>query len=261
MADQHGVYVAMRREDVRPQAFVACLRPDCGRVRWRRFICSAETPPHGALREGEGSLLTLGGDTLYYNTNLGAVAALRVDDGRPRWLSLYLRELRGKSGKVAPHCCRVLNPCVLDRGTLLVAPTDSPCIFAFDAATGTTLWQSEAKETSEIAYLLGTAGDWLLAGGRSLYWISLKGKDRGRVKHGWPDGDLKPSCGRGLLAGNCLMWPTRDKIYIFDHQTAQLRRTIDLAALGATRRQSASGRRVTTNSQREGVNYDEAQSF
>jgi hypothetical protein len=30
------------------------------------------------------------------------------------------------------------------------------------------------------------------------------------------------------------MWPTRDKIYIFDEQTAQLRKTIDLAALGAT---------------------------
>ncbi len=75
LADGRGVYVAMRRQDIRPQAFVACFDADTGRFRWRRFVCSAETPARGILPEQTHNLLTLSSDTLYYNTNLGAVAA------------------------------------------------------------------------------------------------------------------------------------------------------------------------------------------
>ena len=134
VADDRGVYVAMRRHDIRPQAFVACFDADTGRLRWRRFVCGAETPARGVLPEYTHNLLTLSGGTLYYNTNLGAVAALRADDGRVLWVSLYPRALRGDLAKLAPHWRRDLNPCVFDRGTLLVAPADSPRIFAFDAA-------------------------------------------------------------------------------------------------------------------------------
>jgi len=233
LADDRGVYVAMRHHDIRPQASVACFDADTGRFRWRRFVCGAETPARGILPEQTHNLLTLSSDTLYYNTNLGAVAALRADDGRILWISLYPRALRGDLSKLAPHWRRELNPCVLDRGTLLVAPADSPRIFAFDAATGQILWQTGA-EVEDAAGLLGTAGDWLIAGGSRLYWISLKEEDRGRVKHVWPDGPERPGYGRGILAGQDVLWPTRDKLYIFDQQTARPRRIVDLIALGAS---------------------------
>ena len=52
-------------------------------------------------------------------------------------------------------------------------------------------------------HLLGVAGEWLIAGGRKLYWISLKEEDRGRVKHVWPEtSDQPPGYGRGVLAGS-----------------------------------------------------------
>ena len=232
VANEHGVYVAMRRQDIRPQAVVACFEADTGRLRWRRFICGAETPSRGVLPEYTHNLLTLSGGVIYYNTNLGAVAAVRTDDGRVLWISLYPRALRGDLSNLAPHWRRDLNPCVLDRGTLLVAPADSPRIFAFDAPTGQPLWQT-GSELEDAAYLLGTAGDWLLAGGGRLYWISLRDEDRGRVKHVWPDGPDRPGYGRGVLAGQSVLWPTRDKLYIFDQQTARLRKAVDLAAHGA----------------------------
>ena len=233
LADERGVYVAMRRQDIRPQAFVACFDAESGRFRWRRFICGAETPARGLLPEQTHNLLTLSSDTLYYNTNLGAVAALRADDGRVLWISLYPRALRGDLAKLAPHWQRGLNPCLLDRGTLLVAPADSPRIFAFDAATGQMLWQT-GTEVEDATGLLGTAGDWLIAGGGRLYWISLKEEDRGRVKHVWPDGPQRPGYGRGILAGQDVLWSTRDKLYIFNQQTARPRRIVDLGALGAS---------------------------
>lgn len=232
VADADGVYVAMRRRDIRPQAVVACFDADTGRPRWRRFICGAETPARGMLSEYTHNLLTLSRGTLYYNTNLGAVAALRAEDGRVLWVSLYPRELRGDWGQLAPHWRRDLNPCVVHDGTLLVAPADSPRIFAFDALTGQLLWRT-GTELEDAVHLLGTTGDWLLAGGGRLYWISLKKEDHGRVKHLWPNGPDRPGYGRGLLAGQNVLWPTRDKLYIFDQQTARLRKVIDLTARGA----------------------------
>jgi cellulose synthase operon protein C len=233
LADDRGVYVAMRRHDIRPQAFVACFDADTGRLRWRRFVCGAETPARGVVAEQTHNLLTLAESVLYYNTNLGAVAALRADDGRILWLSQYPRALRGDLAKLAPHWRRDLNPCVFDRGTLLVAPADSPRIFAFDASTGQLLWQTGA-EVEDAAGLLGAAGDWLVAGGSRLYWISLKQEDRGRVKHVWPDGAERPGYGRGILAGSSVLWSTRDRLYIFDRQSARPEKVVDLTALGAS---------------------------
>ena len=76
VVDGSGVYAAMRRSDARPQAHVACFDPQTGRLRWRRFVCAAESPARGLLPQCTHNLLTLRGETLYYNTNLGAVAAL-----------------------------------------------------------------------------------------------------------------------------------------------------------------------------------------
>ena len=110
VADERGVYVAMRRNDIRPQAFVACFDADTGRLRWRRFVCGAETPARGVFPECTHNLLTLAGGTLYYNTNLGAVAAVAADDGRMLWVSLYPRARRGDLAKLAPHWRRESEP-------------------------------------------------------------------------------------------------------------------------------------------------------
>jgi len=233
LGDGKNVFVGMRRSDIRPQAHIACLDAQTGRRRWRRFICSAETPARGMLYECTHNLLTLQGDTLYYNTNLGAVAAVSARNGRIRWVSLYPRALRGDLVQLAPHWQRQLNPCVYDHGTLLVAPADSPRIFAFDAATGQMLWQT-GDEVQDAIYLLGTSEEYLIAGGERLYWIGLKGEHKGRVRRLWPDGPEKPGHGRGLLAGDCVLWPTRRKIYVFDAKTARVTKTFDLAPRGVT---------------------------
>jgi outer membrane protein assembly factor BamB len=225
--------VAMRRNDIRPQAHVACFDALTGRLRWRRFVSAAETPARGTLSQCTHNLLTLAGDTIYYNTNLGAVAALAADDGRILWVSLYPRDRHGDLAQLAPHWQRDLNPCLVDHDTLLVAPADSPRIFALHAPTGQILWQS-GSALDDAVHLLGVAGDQLIASGRKLYWIHLSGPSRGSLSHVWPDGDAKPGYGRGVLAGNRVLWPTRQKIYVFDQKTAQPMKTIDLAPLGMT---------------------------
>jgi len=231
VADDGNVYAVMRRSDIQPQVHVACFDAQTGARRWRRFVCAAETPGRGMFHETTHTLLTLAGDTLYVNTNLGCVAALDSEDGSLRWASLYPRVRKGDLLKLPKCFHRDLNPCLYDRGILFVAPADHPRILALEAATGQILWHT-GPEAEDAVHLLGVAGDHLIASGFRLYWIGLKPGTQGRIEHVWPDSQEKLGYGRGVLAGKSVYWPTRDRIYVFDQQTGQLRQQIELASRG-----------------------------
>jgi outer membrane protein assembly factor BamB len=231
IAAGENLYVAMRRSDVRPQLHLACYNAQTGRRIWRSFVCSAETPARGMFFEATHTLLTLDRETVYVNTNLGCVAAVSGGDGRVKWISLYPRVVEGDLLHPPAHRSRDLNPCLFDRGRLLVAPRDNPRILALDAGSGQMLWQT-GTELADVVHLLGVSGDNLIATGHRVYWISLADEDAGKVKHVWPSGDDKLGYGRGVLAGDFLYWPTRDKIYVFDHAIGRLRREVPLLPRG-----------------------------
>jgi outer membrane protein assembly factor BamB len=229
--DGINVFVATRRSDILPEVHVACFDASSGRQKWRRFVCAGETPARGMFFETTHNLLTLYRDTLYLNTNLGAVAALSARDGRLLWVSLYPRTRKGSLLDPDPHWCRDLNPCLFDRGTLLVAPADSPRIMALDAGTGQILWHT-SPEMEEVVHLLGVAQDRLVASGHRLYWIGLRGDEAGKVIRMVPDSHEKLGYGRGVLAGDCIWWPTRESIYVFDQTTGMQTDQIRLASRG-----------------------------
>ncbi len=234
VSDGACIYVALRRSDIRPQSHVACFDAETGAIRWRRFIVAAETPARGVIHETTSNLLTLDHDTLYLNTNLGAVAALSTRDGQVKWISLYPRVRQGDLLNLAPHWCRDLNPCLFDRGRLIVAPADSRRIFALDAGTGQVLWETNAKENVEDAVqLLGVVGDTLIAAGNRIFWIDL-GDRPGRIKAQWPDGEGRLGFGRGLIAADGVYWPTRENLYVFDPQSGRQKSVVSLAARGVS---------------------------
>jgi outer membrane protein assembly factor BamB len=231
VTDGTSVYVAVRRSDIQPQVHVACYDASSGRQRWRRFVCSAETPARGMLFETTHNLLTLNRDTLYLNTNMGAVAALSARDGKLKWITMYPRSRKGNLVTPDPHRSRDLTPCLYDRGVLLVAPTDSPRITALDAVTGQILWHT-GPEVEDVVHLLGVADDHLIASGHRLYWIGLGPEDAGRVMRVVPDSQEKLGYGRGILAGDCVYWPTRETTYVFDRSTGRQKKEIPLGPRG-----------------------------
>ena len=189
VSDGACVYVAMRRGDIRGQSHVACFDAETGTLRWRRFIVAAETPARGAIHETTSNLLTLDHETLYLNTNLGAVAALGTRDGRVKWVSLYPRERKGDLLNLAPHWCRDLNPCPFDRGQLLVAPADSRRnLRPGRRHRPDALGDRPQGNVEDAVHLLGVVGDTLIAAGDRIFRIDM-GDHPGRIKAQWPEGD------------------------------------------------------------------------
>ncbi|MGD9126170.1 MAG: PQQ-binding-like beta-propeller repeat protein [Planctomycetia bacterium] len=250
VVDGKNVYVAMRRGGIRPESHVACFDAAKGTMRWRQFVCSATTHSRrgqtpGSQAECTHNLLTLhsDSDTLYFNTNLGAVASLETETGSIRWLTLYpggkgvRNHLPERPGgdfvQMIPDTfsARTLCPCVYDRGTLYVAPSDSAAIFAIDAFSGELIW-STGNQAADAVHLLGTLGDHLIASGNHLYWIATVGENRGQIVHRFPDGDPTATYGRGILAEGRIYWPTQSRLFIFEGK--ELAKTIDLVPLGLT---------------------------
>ncbi len=226
VADGRRIYVAMRH-GTRPQSHIACYDVRSGRQLWRQFVASAETPSRGQSGECTHNLLTLVDGMLYVNTNLGAVAALSAETGRPAWIVRYPRAKKGDLNQRATHFYRDLTPCLYDRGRLIVAPADSESILAYDAATGLLLWETALAK--DVVHLLGIGGDALWASGEKLWHINVA---TGKVNYPWPEGPTPKGFGRGVLAGGKVYWPTVQAIHVFDQRTGQEQAPIPLEARG-----------------------------
>lgn len=221
VADDEGVYVTLLKPGTQALTWVACLDPQDGRPRWVRYICSATSP---AFERGDGGfrnqgvlynpdlghrLLTLRGSTLYYQTDLGALASLDARTGRLNWLATYPRTLAAPTDPLEQvnH-----NPAVVAGGLVLVAPQDAERVFAFDAETGRLAWQADPG--GRIAYLLGAAEGRVVATGNHVWTIDAAD---GAILSRWPEARvLEEGHGRGLIADGQIYWPTRDRIYVLD---------------------------------------------
>ncbi len=190
--------------------------------------------------------MTLVGNRIYFNTNLGLVAALNADNGDVCWISRYDR-LAGKTFSAGPasplHFDRDPAPCVFYDGLVVVAPSDTPTIFALDAETGKMVWQQD--RLPDALQLLGVVANHLIVSGDRLASVDVSS---GTVNWVWPESAHAGirGMGRGVVAGNEVFWPTRHRIYVLDAKTgAQTRSPIDLAPLaGGANLAAADGRLV-----------------
>jgi hypothetical protein len=255
VTDGVRLYVAMRHSEIRAVSHVACYEMQTGEQHWRRKICSAETLGQGQRRELSHNLLTLAEGTLYYNTNLGAVAAISVPEGNVKWVTRYPRITRRRDDeRQDPRFLRDLNPCVFHKGIVLAFPNDCHQIFALDAMSGQFLWATPEESTPDVAHLLGVSDDNLIVSGAYLYWLNAySGRflaqfpPNAQFSHGLALPDPH-GAGRGILVGGVVYWPTQTNaaaaggnagltIQIVDAQLRraerawepQLRRGIDIA--------------------------------
>lgn len=236
LCDGTQLHAALRHAgDGQVQAAVASFDLRTGKLRRPPTrLCSAETPGGRDHDERTHNLLTVGRGMVYYNTNLGAVAAVDAEDGRIHWVTTYPRaQLLDPYAESTPaHFFRDLNPCLLYRDMLVVAPSDCEHIFCLEAATGRVLWASSPGAASDAVHLLGVVGDRLIVCGDHLYAMDV---NTGRVVAQFPaagENELR-GYGRSLIVGDWIYWPTRDALYIFDVARMQpARQEINLSEMG-----------------------------
>ncbi len=165
----------------RPSLYVACYEAVSSRREARRLwlsekVCDAQTlNQHSEISH---TLLALADDTLYLNTNLGAIAPLAADTGRARWVATYPRTIPSLDDtEPAPaHLFRDLTPCLVERGWVVAAPADSNRILFLEATTGRLLAATPPADLTsgiDAIHLLGVAGDRLICSGDYLWWIDM----------------------------------------------------------------------------------------
>ncbi|WP_197532747.1 outer membrane protein assembly factor BamB family protein [Symmachiella macrocystis] len=225
------LYVALRKSLPQPQANVACFDAENGRLLWNRKVCAFLAPDGDNLEEVSHQLLTLGDGTLFYSTNQGAIAAIDAHDGSLNWVVTYERNTQ------QPWMSKLKNglvPCLYHQGTVVAAPADlkniaaqgagpgqfwrkpaTGTIMGIDAKTGVRKWTKEL--TGGVRHLLGVRQNRLIVSGDFLWGIDL---DTGRMvwKKGQRDAESY-GYGRGLLAGDFVMWPKRESIWVLNALT------------------------------------------
>lgn len=237
LASDGRLYVALRQRDsVRTQAYVAAFDTKRGELVWQRFVVAAESFNQGPAVEYTHNLLAMAEGTLYFNTNLGVVAAVRARDGQIQWVTQYPQAPTDATdsgvSRQTPGCD--LTPCLVYQGLVLTAPADCDRVFALDAVTGQRVWDTPAGTGADTQCLLGVGAGNLIASGSRLVWIDVQ---TGEIKARFPasiDSALQ-GYGRGILAGERIYWPTLERIYVFDqHGPRQTRQPIDLTPMGLT---------------------------
>ncbi len=155
---------------------------------------------------------------------------MRTSDGEIRWLHRYPRRKEPVAREIPAHFRRDPAPAVPCDGLLIVAPSDTPSVFALDVDTGQLLWSSD--ELAEAVELIGIVEGRLIASGPRLWSVDAYS---GRVQATWPDErDAKlRGLGRGLVAGHEVFWPTANEIVVVDVATCRpTRPPVDIKPLG-----------------------------
>jgi outer membrane protein assembly factor BamB/Flp pilus assembly protein TadD len=234
VATANSVFVAVTERLELTGNYIACFDAETGDERWVHYLGSGSVDgdhnmpgmmaingmgmnaPSGGPGDYFHRLLTLDGPTIYYLSNMGALVAIEADTGATLWVATYPRQ---DSTRFSQGTERDLNPAVVDGGRVFIAPSDSNCIFAFDATSGKLLWKTEPiADDVKLSHVLGVAkGRLIVTGDRALLFDVKTGKLAGS----WPDSSNKSleGYGRGLLAGDMIYWPTRNDIQILDQRT------------------------------------------
>lgn len=166
IVDGTRVFVPIRSNNQTARMGVACYDLDANEWSWQQWLCQADTPATGRTHEIANVLLTLDSGFLYANTNLGAIAALRADDGQVQWLRTYKRQLASNNPADSLAYYRGANPAVYIYGVVYVLPVDSSSLLALDAGSGTLLWQYPV--TDPWSQLYGVTEDQIVVSNNGL---------------------------------------------------------------------------------------------
>jgi len=213
------------------QCYLTRFDPDTGRRVWQTPLAGASTDA-GPGWLGEPSDPAAAGDSIYVQTNLGALACVSAGTGRIRWLTLAGGRQRQRDGTTTrmagprPDSPPSFHPVVVahlpephpaDRqqprsACLLTVPAASGDLLIYDAQDGRLIRHLPAGELGWPETVLGPAAGAVYAVGRQVVALDLaRGQPRWQADLTEPDAD--PLDGRPFLTADRLFIPARRALH------------------------------------------------
>ncbi len=211
--------------------YVCKLDAATGELRWRSNVCSGFLEMNlfnNPTRESVGTPVTVWHDTVLYCTNMGVIAAVDARAGRIRWLKRYRQYPIGPTRDI--HAERMQrswanNPILVQGGSMFVAPTDSPYLYALDVQTGKELWtrirnQYDQRDPvlEQERFLLGVNVDSLFVSGAGVVALDLA---NGRKRWSWRPEPNDHIMGRGGVTREAIYVPTKTRLQRLTHAGAE----------------------------------------
>jgi outer membrane protein assembly factor BamB len=198
-----------------------------GNVAWRRSLGWAFSASNLNSNLAGSMAMAEDGGVVYVNTNLGMIAAIRVDDGEPLWLRTYDRSLPGGAAAAIVSTARRPNPCFVSRSRVIVSPDDSGDVMALDAATGAEQWSAPLPAIG--ARVLAVDSEHIVLSGERLWAINTAD---GKVNDAW-GGQPGGGVGQGVVSGELVFWPTIGDVLLVDRSAGKpTGQTLPLPAAG-----------------------------
>jgi outer membrane protein assembly factor BamB len=217
-------YVALSRRRPQFEFAIACLDAASGSLLWHRPVVSGRGTVEDHHNRISHLLLTAGAGKLYLSTDVGAIVAVSARDGRLDWGVTYesIQRSQQRMFELSSQQHQGMLPAVFHDGLVFVAPNDSSRLFCIEADSGRVKWQIPQPEPYRWRHFLGVVpgGDAgrLLVGGNVLTAIDIATK---KVVYG-SDQRVPPAeqgFGRGVIAGDVVLWPTSEDIRVIDAAT------------------------------------------
>ena len=248
---QGRAYVAMCRRHPQLELMVVCLDASDGRRQWQKSLGGFRSVVEESKNRISHLLLTHGGGKVFLSTDAGAIVALDAFDGRLEWAITYESRIEDLIATRPELYTSGVRPCLYHAGLVFAAPTDSNAAFCIEADSGRLQWlfpftevqsaqlnetNRRARESQQIRnrewrHLLGVvpggAQGRLVVSGNALWWIDVETGRIARVRNDsiLPGGG-KENFGRGLIAGDQILVPSRETIEFFNAQSGEPTRSV-----------------------------------
>ena len=224
-------YVIHSRRRPQLEIAVSCLDAAKGERIWTRNLATARMPIEDHHNRVSHLLPTLGAGKLFVSTDAGAIVAIDAQDGRVEWAVTYESRPPTDVADQSDHSKQGLMPAMFHEGLLFVAPNDCDRLLCIEADSGRVRWQKLHPSRDRWRHLLGVIsgdeGAKLVVSGHS-----LKTLDVATGRDGWSISasrdPVERGYGRGVLAGDAILWPMREELRIIDAATGQARRSVPL---------------------------------
>ena len=222
-------YVIHSRRRPQLEFALTCLDAANGERLWTRPLATSRTSVEDHHNRVSHLLPTLGAEKLFVSTDAGVIVAVDAQDGRIEWAVTYESRLPGDAADQSDHAKQGLVPAMFHEGLVFVAPNDCDRLFCIEADSGRVRWQKPHPTRDRWRHLLGVvssdSGSKLVVSGHSLRTLDVEtGREGWRVL---ASNDItERGYGRGVLAGDAVLWPTREGLRILDAASGQPRRNI-----------------------------------